>query len=93
MPLLEGDPLSFPRVIVSTRSMSENRTGTWRTPRPVIDASKCTGCLICWKYCPEACVTLTQKVPVIDMNYCKGCGICVEECPAHCVDFPAEEPV
>ena len=93
MPLLEGDPLSFPRVIVSTRSMSENRTGTWRTLRPVIDASKCTGCLICWKYCHEACVTLTQKVPVIDMNSCKGCGICVEECPAHCVDFPAEEPV
>ena len=93
MPLLKGDPKSFPRIIVSTRSMAENKTGNWRTLRPLIDAAKCTGCLICWKFCPEACVNLTDKVPTIDMNYCKGCGICVQECPAHCVEFLPEEPV
>jgi 2-oxoacid:acceptor oxidoreductase delta subunit (pyruvate/2-ketoisovalerate family) len=90
LPLLDEDPKAYPRVIVSTRSMDENRTGNWRTLRPVIDAKACTGCLICWKLCPEACVDLTEKVPSIDMDYCKGCLICVTECPAHCVHSVAE---
>ncbi len=90
MPVLDDDPRSFPRVIASTRSMDENMTGNWRTLRPVIDSEKCTGCLICWKFCPEACVEATEKVPIIDMNHCKGCGICVSECPAHCVRFVPE---
>lgn len=90
MPLLDEDPRAYPRVMVSTRSMDENLTGNWRTLRPIIDAKACTGCLICWKLCPEACVDLTDKVPSIDMDYCKGCGICVSECPAHCVAFAPE---
>ncbi|MBI5630702.1 MAG: 4Fe-4S binding protein [Elusimicrobia bacterium] len=90
MPFLEGDPKSFPRVIISDGSMADNHTGNWRTMRPVIHAESCTGCQICWKYCPEACVRLTDKVPIIGMDYCKGCGICVEECPAGCVEFLAE---
>jgi len=91
VPLLEGDPKSFPRVIVSTQSMAANHTGNWRTMRPTIHAHFCTGCQICWKFCPEACVRLSDKVPSIDMDYCKGCGICVEECPAHCIEFKPEE--
>lgn len=90
MPLLDEDPRAYPRVMISTRSMDENLTGNWRTLRPVIDDKACTGCNICWKLCPEACVDLTEKVPSIDMNYCKGCGICVAECPAHCVKFVPE---
>ena len=90
MPLLDDDPKAYPRVIVSPRSMDENLTGNWRTLRPVIHSEKCTGCLICWKFCPEACVGLTEKVPDIDMDYCKGCGICVAECPAHCMSFVPE---
>lgn len=90
MPLLTDDPKAFPRVIVSPRSMEENRTGNWRTLRPVIHDEKCTGCNICWKLCPEACVDLTDKVPSIDMDYCKGCGVCVAECPAKCVEFVPE---
>jgi pyruvate ferredoxin oxidoreductase delta subunit len=90
MPRLDDDPKAYPQVIVSPRSMDENLTGNWRTLRPIIHAEQCTGCNICWKLCPEACVDLSEKVPVIDMDYCKGCGVCVAECPAKCVHFVPE---
>ena len=54
MPFLDDDPRLFPRTIVASRPMSENLTGNWRTLRPAINAAECTGCLICWKVCPEA---------------------------------------
>lgn len=91
MPRLKEDPSRLPQVIVSNRSMSENQTANWRSMRPAIDAARCTGCLICWKFCPESCVDHTVKPPVIDMAYCKGCGICVKECPPQCIAFSAEE--
>jgi len=91
MPTLKDDPSAYPQVIVSDRRMAENKTGNWRSLRPIIDAQKCTGCLICWKFCPEACVSLTAKVPEIDMSYCKGCGICVEECPPEAIVFEEEQ--
>ena len=90
MPLFDDCPKAYPRAIASMRSMDENHTGNWRTMRPVINSENCTGCRICWKFCPEACVLLTEKVPTINMDYCKGCGICVSECPARCVHFIAE---
>lgn len=91
MPRLEDDALQGPAITVSDRSMSENPTGNWRSFRPVIASARCTGCLICWKFCPEGCVELTEKVPVLVMKYCKGCGICVEECPPGCISFEPEE--
>ena len=54
----------------------------WRTFRPEVDAEKCTGCQICWIYCPEHTIRMIERKSVIDYNYCKGCGICAEECPA-----------
>lgn len=90
MPKLEEDARSAPQTIVSDRSMSENRTGNWRSMRPLIDSGRCTGCLLCWKFCPEVCVELTDKVPVIRLEYCKGCGVCVQECPADCISFEVE---
>ncbi|MBI4371415.1 MAG: hypothetical protein HY552_03860 [Elusimicrobia bacterium] len=81
----------MPVQLVGDQPTSENRTGDWRSQRPVIDAARCTGCLICWKYCPEACVTRTDKVPVILMDYCKGCAICAAECPRDCVAMQPEE--
>lgn len=91
MPRVRETSPDEPRVIVSDRLMTRNLTGDWRSLRPVIEASLCTGCLICWKYCPEACVSLTDKVPVIDLSYCKGCGICARECPPRCVALKPEE--
>lgn len=80
----------LPVRIVSSRPMSENKTGDWRSQRPAIDATRCTGCLICWKFCPEACVTLTEKVPEISMDFCKGCAVCASECPQGCIAMDEE---
>ena len=81
----------LPVIAVGSRSMSENHTGDWRSQKPVIDAGKCTGCLICWKFCPESCVVTTDKVPVMLMDYCKGCAICAAECPQDCIAMVSEE--
>ena len=85
MPRLKDEPISTPVVTPSSRPMSENKTGDWRSVAPHIDGEKCTGCLLCWKFCPEACVDISGEVPKIDMHYCKGCGVCATECPSHCV--------
>ena len=71
----------LPPMTVSSGSMLINKTGGWRSLRPVIDYEKCTACMICWKFCPEACIEPGEP-PVITLDYCKGCGICAEECPA-----------
>ena len=58
-------------------------TGSWRTYRPVWDPEKCTHCLRCWAYCPDASVLVENgKVTGVDYLHCKGCGICARECPA-----------
>lgn len=90
MPRLESDPCAFPPVLLGERSMAANRTGDWRSQRPRLDRERCTGCLICWKFCPEACVAIAAEIPEIDLAYCKGCGICVVECPAGAIAMEAE---
>jgi len=78
-------PISRPRVA------STGKTGSWRTFQPVIDIEKCTGCRICWIYCPEACIELGAKnVPKINYDYCKGCGICAHECPLKIIRMERE---
>ncbi len=74
--------LSVPRV------GSVGKTGSWRIFRPVKDEERCNKCLICWIYCPEACIS---KEIVIDMDYCKGCGICAMECPRKAIVMVKEE--
>lgn len=55
-----------------------NKTGSWRTLRPVKDPKKCTNCSFCWMFCPDMAVT--EKFEII-YDYCKGCGICARACP------------
>ena len=62
----------------------------WRTFRPVVDSEKCTGCQMCWVYCPEHCIDMVDDKSVIDYAYCKGCGICVEECPVGAIEIRSE---
>ena len=68
-----------------------NKTGSWRTVRPVVDYEKCSDCFTCWKFCPEACVKLEKGRIVIDLDFCKGCGICENECPKKAITMHMEE--
>jgi len=66
-------------------------TGTWRTFRPVIDKDRCVKCLVCWLYCPEAAIRLTEDgAPEVDYDYCKGCGVCANECPHGAIEMVRE---
>jgi 2-oxoacid:acceptor oxidoreductase delta subunit (pyruvate/2-ketoisovalerate family) len=79
----------LPTMVVSTGSLLINKTGGWRSVRPVIDYKKCTSCMVCWKFCPDVCIIPKEK-PEIDLDYCKGCGICAEECPREAITLIPE---
>ncbi len=60
----------------------EYETGSWRVTQPVLDLERCSHCMICWIYCPDAAVLVeNQHVIGFDLMHCKGCGICAVECP------------
>lgn len=64
-------------------------TGGWRIVRPVVDTKACTNCLICWIYCPDACIVRFEEYVDVNYKYCKGCGICTRVCPVLCItDVP-----
>jgi len=51
------------------------------TSKPVIDASECTSCGQCVKYCASQAVHLKKnKKAEIDYEKCVGCGQCVAVC-------------
>lgn len=52
----------------------------WRTVTPVLDSSRCTGCLRCYLLCPEGVVFRAGGKVSIDLDFCKGCGVCAHEC-------------
>ncbi len=66
----------------------DNKTGSWRTLRPVKDDELCNDCGLCWLYCPEGCIT--HKTHQIHMDYCKGCGICSTECKRGAIEMERE---
>ena len=66
----------------------DNKTGAWRTVRPVFDEEKCSDCGLCWLYCPEGCIT--RDTWEINYEYCKGCGICAEECRHEAITMERE---
>jgi pyruvate ferredoxin oxidoreductase delta subunit len=70
----------------------ENETGGWRTNVPTIDPTKCTGCMLCYFFCPDASIVIENDVATgVDLAHCKGCGICAAECPAGAVTMSVEE--
>ena len=83
-----GDPRVVAEV-VGGKAPAGSRAD-WRTFRPVVDSEKCTGCRMCWVYCPEHCIEMVDDNSVIDYAYCKGCGICVEECPVGAIEMKSE---
>ena len=63
----------------------------WRTQRPVVSLETCTGCLLCWKFCPDAAITIRDDGKVaFDLAACKGCGVCMEECPVDAIHMEVE---
>ena len=51
----------------------------------------CTGCLICWLYCPDSAMVVQDGSFVgVDLDHCKGCGICAAVCPVQCITMLEE---
>jgi len=79
-------------IIEDTKAVLENKTGAWRSRRPVWDEGKCIHCLSCWIYCPDASIVVKEgKMTGINYDYCKGCGICASVCPTKVQAITMEE--
>jgi 2-oxoacid:acceptor oxidoreductase delta subunit (pyruvate/2-ketoisovalerate family) len=76
----------MPAMAMSLGRMTYNKTGSWRNMTPVLDGEKCNGCMLCWKFCPDVCIS-AEVPPVIDYDYCKGCGVCANECPVDAIEM------
>ncbi|MFA6995325.1 MAG: 4Fe-4S binding protein [Patescibacteria group bacterium] len=70
----------------------KNKTGPWRTQKPLTDLNVCTGCSLCAKICPEGCILMKPNLkfnaklkPETDYDYCKGCALCAHECPVKAI--------
>jgi NADP-reducing hydrogenase subunit HndC len=51
-----------------------------------IDPEICTGCTLCAKNCPQACIAGENKKPhIIDQDGCIRCGACMDICPVDAV--------
>lgn len=53
--------LALGSAIVVPGSARCNRTGDWRSIRPVWDLSKCVQCGVCVIFCPEGCITMEPR--------------------------------
>jgi 2-oxoacid:acceptor oxidoreductase gamma subunit (pyruvate/2-ketoisovalerate family)/2-oxoacid:acceptor oxidoreductase delta subunit (pyruvate/2-ketoisovalerate family) len=91
MPLgLATPPMKTDAGLVGPGSFVENKTGSWRTFKPLLDHEKCIMCLYCWFYCPEGCIERKKNTLIINYDYCKGCGICANECPKDAIEMVRE---
>ncbi|NJD03688.1 MAG: 2-ketoisovalerate ferredoxin oxidoreductase [Ruminiclostridium sp.] len=81
----------MPEMPVTIGKMNDNKTGGWRNIAPVINIDKCSGCMICWKFCPDVSIQIVAELPVINYDYCKGCGICSVECPKNAIEMVVED--
>jgi pyruvate ferredoxin oxidoreductase delta subunit len=75
--------------VVDAGSSLDNKTGNWKTFKPVVDSKKCIKCGRCVVYCPDICIKLDKEIK-INYDYCKGCGICSTTCPAKAIKMVKE---
>jgi pyruvate ferredoxin oxidoreductase delta subunit len=75
-------------VIETPGSTTANKTGGWRTFKPVRNKECCIKCGLCWVYCPDNAIN--QEFDA-NLDYCKGCGICASICPKTCIHMEKEE--
>lgn len=80
---------------VKAQSAKDNKTGSWRSYRPVVDRNKCVACSLCTKICPDGAINLKKKQgslkAEVDYDYCKGCGLCAKECPFKAISMEIEK--
>ena len=59
---------------------------------PSVDATKCTGCRICYEFCQHGVYAWDDAMgrPVVarPLNCLVGCSGCQPQCPAGAVSFP-----
>jgi pyruvate ferredoxin oxidoreductase delta subunit len=92
--ICEGKGKSNPGCVVKDAgNQVQNKTGTWRSARPVVDREKCTGCKTCEMYCPDAAIAVKDpdRKAVVDYDFCKGCLICKQVCPFKAIREELEE--
>ncbi|MEK6725732.1 MAG: DUF362 domain-containing protein [Deltaproteobacteria bacterium] len=57
---------------------------------PVVDQSNCTGCKMCYKWCPAGAIIVEEKA-FIDAKICIGCGKCIIVCPEKTIHIQWDE--
>jgi pyruvate ferredoxin oxidoreductase delta subunit len=78
-------------IITRAASALDNKTGSWRAFRPVIDEGKCINCAICSVNCPDNAVPFREgKREEVNLDFCKGCGICSQVCPVKAIKMVEE---
>ena len=83
--------LAYGAAITEPGSSRYNRTGDWRSSRPVWKYDSCVKCGVCMIFCPEGCIAMqADGTPLSDLEFCKGCGICVAECWTGCIAMEEE---
>ena len=72
---------------VCSKASTEFLTGDWKTYMPIRDLNKCTRCLLCVLFCPDAAINWYPEKGDIafDYRFCKGCGICANQCPTNAI--------
>ncbi len=88
MTTVAGREVPKPMAWISSRGRGGG--AAWRSQVPKLAPEKCTGCLVCWKFCPEPAIAPVDGKVAFDMGTCKGCGICMEECPFGAITMQAE---
>jgi len=68
-----------------------SKNAGWRNLKPVIDESKCVGCLQCYLHCPDGVIFKKDKKVDIDYDFCKGCGICETLCKPKAITMEVEK--
>jgi ferredoxin len=91
--LFEKRRLQYPFIRPVVKRSSYDRVSravnnTLLRPRPVVAASRCTGCSDCVQRCPVNCIEAApNNVYRINLNSCVDCGCCVKVCDSAAVQI------